>query len=94
MGAVEGIPARASSVAEIERTKELVAVDPLYYRPTEVEELLGNPAKAAAKLTWKPETKFADLVSIMAQADWESGGAHGTAHNSAFSRRLKPGSIG
>jgi len=38
--------------------KVLVAVDPRYYRPTEVEELLGNPAKAGAKLGWFPQTKF------------------------------------
>jgi GDPmannose 4,6-dehydratase len=52
--------------------KTLVAVDPRYYRPTEVEELLGNPAKAAAKLGWLPTTKFTDLVRIMAEADWKA----------------------
>ncbi|MEI6713228.1 MAG: GDP-mannose 4,6-dehydratase [Verrucomicrobiota bacterium] len=50
--------------------KVLVAVDPRYYRPTEVEELLGNPAKAAVKLGWRPQTKFSELVRIMAEADW------------------------
>ena len=55
---------------DTETGKVLVAVDPRYYRPTEVEELLGNPAKAEAKLGWRPETKFTDLVRIMAEADW------------------------
>lgn len=47
----------------------VVAVDPRYYRPTEVELLIGNPAKAEARLGWKPKTLFSDLVRIMAEAD-------------------------
>jgi GDPmannose 4,6-dehydratase len=49
--------------------KVIVAVDPRYYRPTEVELLIGNPAKAEAKLGWKPKTLFSDLVKVMAEAD-------------------------
>lgn len=49
--------------------KVIVAVDPRYYRPTEVDLLIGNPAKAAAKLGWKPKTLFSDLVKVMAEAD-------------------------
>jgi GDPmannose 4,6-dehydratase len=49
--------------------KVIVAVDPRYYRPTEVDLLIGNPAKATAKLGWKPKTLFSDLVRIMAEAD-------------------------
>jgi GDPmannose 4,6-dehydratase len=48
-----------------------VAVEPRYYRPTEVEQLLGNPTKAALKLGWTPQTKFSELVRIMAKADDE-----------------------
>jgi len=47
----------------------VVSVDPKYYRPTEVELLVGNPAKAAAQLGWKPKTLFSDLVKVMAEAD-------------------------
>jgi len=47
----------------------VVSVDPKYYRPTEVELLVGNPAKAAAKLGWKLTTLFSDLVKVMAEAD-------------------------
>lgn len=54
-----------------ETGETIVAVDPRYYRPTEVEQLLGNPAKAYEKLGWKPTTKFSDLVKIMAEADWD-----------------------
>jgi len=48
----------------------LVKVDPRYYRPTEVDLLLGDPAKAKAELGWEPKTKFEDLVKLMVKADW------------------------
>jgi GDPmannose 4,6-dehydratase len=49
----------------------LVKVDPRYYRPTEVDLLLGNPAKAKQELGWEPQTKFKDLVKLMVRADYE-----------------------
>jgi GDPmannose 4,6-dehydratase len=51
--------------------KVLVDVDPLYYRPTEVELLIGDPSKAKEKLGWVPKTKFDELVKIMVKADFE-----------------------
>jgi GDPmannose 4,6-dehydratase len=51
--------------------KTVVAIDPRYYRPTEVERLQGNPAKAKAKLGWSPKTTFKELVRIMMIADFE-----------------------
>jgi GDPmannose 4,6-dehydratase len=55
-----------------EKTKKvLVDVDPRYYRPTEVELLIGDPTKAKEKLGWIPETKFSELVKIMVKADYE-----------------------
>ncbi len=50
--------------------KVLLKIDPKYFRPTEVEQLLGNPAKAKAKLGWEPKVKFEELVDIMTDADW------------------------
>jgi len=48
----------------------LVEVDPKYFRPAEVEQLLGNPAKAKEKLGWNPrKTSFDDLVRIMVEHD-------------------------
>lgn len=47
----------------------VVAVDPRYYRPTEVETLLGNPAKAKAKLGWEPRITFEELVAEMITRD-------------------------
>jgi GDPmannose 4,6-dehydratase len=47
----------------------LVSIDPKYFRPTEVDILLGNPAKAKAKLGWAPTTLFHDLVNEMVAHD-------------------------
>lgn len=52
--------------------KCVVAVDPRYFRPTEVETLLGDPAKARVKLGWTPRTSFAELVAEMVSADLKS----------------------
>jgi GDPmannose 4,6-dehydratase len=50
--------------------KTLVAVDPRYFRPTEVEQLLGNPAKAVRELGWNPQqTSFEQLVQKMVDHD-------------------------
>jgi GDPmannose 4,6-dehydratase len=49
--------------------KEVVAVDPKYYRPTEVDLLIGDPSKAHSKLGWKPEYDLSMLVEDMVQSD-------------------------
>ena len=49
--------------------KCIVAVDPRYFRPTEVETLLGDPAKAKNKLGWTPKISFNSLVAEMVRAD-------------------------
>lgn len=49
--------------------KTIVKVDPNYYRPTEVDLLIGNPAKAEKILGWKAQTKFEELVKVMTHAD-------------------------
>jgi GDPmannose 4,6-dehydratase len=51
--------------------KELVLVDPGYYRPAEVETLLGDPTKAREKLGWRPRVSFEELVREMVAADLE-----------------------
>ncbi|OSM04038.1 GDP-mannose 4,6-dehydratase [Magnetofaba australis] len=48
----------------------IVRVDPMYFRPAEVETLLGDASKAREKLKWVPEIPFSELVREMAQADW------------------------
>lgn len=52
--------------------KVIVKVDPRYFRPTEVETLLGDPTKAKEKLGWIPKTTFAELVSEMVREDLKS----------------------
>ena len=52
--------------------KCIVAVDPRYFRPTEVESLLGDASKARAKLGWAPKVSFRELVTEMALADLKS----------------------
>jgi GDPmannose 4,6-dehydratase len=49
----------------------VVRVDPRYFRPTEVETLLGDPTKAKEKLGWTPQTSFQELVSEMVRGDLE-----------------------
>ncbi len=49
--------------------KEVVAVDPAYFRPTEVDLLIGDASKAKAKLGWKPKYDLAGLVKEMVQGD-------------------------
>jgi GDPmannose 4,6-dehydratase len=56
---------------DAESGKPIIAVDPRYFRPTEVDALLGNSEKARTKLGWKPRTTFADLVREMAEEDFK-----------------------
>lgn len=51
--------------------KTIVAVDSRYFRPTEVETLLGDPAKAKQDLGWEPKISFNELVKEMTLADLE-----------------------
>ena len=50
----------------------IVAVDPRYFRPTEVETLLGDATKARVKLGWTPQTTFSELVAEMVREDLKS----------------------
>ena len=49
--------------------KTVMRIDPRYYRPAEVELLIGNPAKATEKLGWVPQTSLEDLCRMMVEAD-------------------------
>jgi len=67
----EGIVVDAGPDVRVKVGDVVVRVDPRYYRPTEVETLLGNPAKAKAKLGWVPTTTFPQLVEEMITKDLE-----------------------
>jgi GDPmannose 4,6-dehydratase len=49
--------------------EKYVVVDPRFYRPAEVDHLIGDPAKAKSKLGWQPKTPFAELVEMMVRED-------------------------
>ena len=56
--------------------KKHVEIDPAYFRPTEVDLLIGDYSKARVRLGWEPRTKFADLVRLMVDADIQLLRAH------------------
>jgi GDPmannose 4,6-dehydratase len=64
---------RGSGVEEIgmdaKSNQPLVSIDPRYFRPTEVEQLLGNPAKAKRQLGWSHRIGFAELIAEMMESD-------------------------
>ena len=51
--------------------KKHVAIDPRYFRPTEVDVLLGDAAKARKALGWQPKVGFEELIAMMVAADME-----------------------
>ena len=54
------------------KNQPIIRIDPRYFRPTEVETLLGDPTKAKEKLGWTPTTTLKELVAEMVQADYTS----------------------
>ena len=61
-------------LAGLKNKKNLVVIDKRYYRPTEVDYLVGDASKAKRKLGWKPKTTFKQLVRIMLEAECEKLG--------------------
>jgi GDPmannose 4,6-dehydratase len=68
-GYVKAIRPLTRVAVKLKKGDTIVRVDPKFYRPAEVETLLGNPAKSRKVLGWKPETSFAQLVGEMASSD-------------------------
>jgi len=62
----------ATSTAGGEKEMAIVKVDPRYFRPTEVDTLLGDPTKAREKLGWTPKISFHELVAEMVREDLKS----------------------
>jgi GDPmannose 4,6-dehydratase len=54
---------------QVKKGQEILAIDPRYFRPTEVELLIGDPTKAKTKLNWEPEYDLKALVKDMVQSD-------------------------
>jgi GDPmannose 4,6-dehydratase len=64
--------------------KQVVAVDPSYFRPTEVDALLGDPSKAKRVLGWEAKTTFAELVQEMTAADHEQAKRDALVKNAGY----------
>jgi GDPmannose 4,6-dehydratase len=63
---------------------QLVGVDPHYFRPTEVETLLGDPTRAKERLGWVPETSLEEMVKEMMAADLEIAKRHALLKENGF----------
>lgn len=68
--------------------KDHVKIDPKYYRPTEVDLLIGDAAKAKEQLGWEPVVKFQELVTMMVDADFAMEQAH--LQGTPFSQNFEP----
>jgi GDPmannose 4,6-dehydratase len=68
----------------------LVSVDPRYFRPTEVETLLGDPSKAQRKLGWRAETSFPEMIREMVAADLQETARDAVCRRNGF---VSPGSM-
>ncbi|ENS0227385.1 GDP-mannose 4,6-dehydratase [Escherichia coli] len=66
----------------------IVAVDPRYFRPAEVDTLLGDPSKANLKLSWRPEITLAEMISEMVAKDLEAAKKHSLLKSHGFSVSL------
>jgi GDPmannose 4,6-dehydratase len=69
--AIEGVRAPALKVGDV-----IVQIDPRYYRPTEVETLLGDPTKAKEKLGWVPEITLDQMIVEMVENDLDQAKQH------------------
>jgi GDPmannose 4,6-dehydratase len=75
-GIVESIDSRKISdlgieVPHVQPGDQVIEIDPAYFRPTEVDELIGDPSKAQKLLNWKPKHTFEELVREMTLSDLE-----------------------
>jgi len=82
IGIVDVIPEGADSLMKVGDT--IVRVDPRYFRPTEVETLLGDPTKAKEKLGWVPKITFSELVAEMMRYDLEDARRDELCRNEGF----------
>jgi GDPmannose 4,6-dehydratase len=77
---IEGDKAPALKVGDV-----IVQIDPRYYRPTEVETLLGDPTKAKEKLGWVPEITLDQMIVEMVAHDLDQARQHALLHQHGFS---------
>jgi GDPmannose 4,6-dehydratase len=80
VNAVEGDKAPALKIGDV-----IVRIDPHYYRPTEVQTLLGDPAKAKAKLGWFPEMTLDEMIDEMIANDLDQAKQHALLQKHGYS---------
>ena len=76
---IEGDKAPGLKVGDV-----IIKIDPRYYRPTEVETLLGDPSKAKAKLGWVPEITIDDMIVEMVANDLDQAKQHALLKQHGF----------
>jgi GDPmannose 4,6-dehydratase len=64
--------------------QQIVAIDPRYFRPAEVETLLGDPTKAKEKLGWVPQITLQEMVKEMVAYDLEQAQKHALLQNQGY----------
>lgn len=80
----QGVVRAAPADSAVKPGQCIVAIDPRYFRPTEVETLQGDASKARQKLGWRPRTDFAGLVREMMQSDLEQARRDALVSNAGF----------
>ena len=80
----QGVVRTAPVESAIKPGQRIVAIDPRYFRPTEVDTLLGDASKARQKLGWQPHTDFAGLVNEMMQSDLKQARRDALVSNAGF----------
>lgn len=83
IGIVDSVPGEETgNVMKVDDV--IVRVDPRYFRPTEVETLLGDPTRAKEELGWEPKTSFGELVAEMMRFDLEDARRDELCKNEGF----------
>ncbi len=82
VGVIAAITGDKAAGAAVGQT--IVAIDPKYFRPTEVESLLGDPAKARTQLGWTPTTTLAEMVAEMVAHDLDKARRHALLKSHGF----------
>jgi GDPmannose 4,6-dehydratase len=76
-----GVVAAADATSGVRPGQVVVRVDPRYFRPLEVDSMLGDPARARTRLGWEPKTSFEQLVGEMMHADLDSAAKERELHH-------------
>ena len=82
-GSLADLPVK-NSLDRLEKGQVVVSVDPRYFRPTEVESLLGDPTKAKKNLGWEPAITFEQMVSEMVAQDLTESVREAICHRNGF----------